>query len=68
MPLTAAGKKTLASLKKEYGDKNGESVFYAMMNEGKLKRSEMEETTKSRFEQAFGDRLSRVDISDLDKK
>jgi hypothetical protein len=41
MPLTEKGKKILEALKKEYGDKKGESVFYAMINAGKLKGAEV---------------------------
>jgi len=36
MPLTSKGNKILLKLNKRYGDK-GESIFYAMINEGKLK-------------------------------
>ncbi len=38
MPLTPKGQKTLAAMKKEYGPKKGEEVFYASINKGKLKR------------------------------
>jgi len=38
MPLNEKGKKILASMKKQYGTKKGESVFYAMENSGKLKK------------------------------
>jgi len=31
MPLTKEGKKVLKAMKKEYGEKEGESVFYATM-------------------------------------
>ena len=37
MPLNKKGKKILSEMKKEYGNKKGESVFYAMENSGKLK-------------------------------
>jgi hypothetical protein len=37
MPLTAKGKKILKNMKKTYGAKKAESVFYAMINEGKIK-------------------------------
>lgn len=37
MPLTAKGKKIKKAMKKTYGSKKGESVFYAMENSGKLK-------------------------------
>lgn len=37
MPLTKKGKEILAAMKKEYGSKKGESVFYASRNKGKIK-------------------------------
>jgi len=37
MPLTKKGKKILANMKKEYGNKKGEAVFYATKNKGKIK-------------------------------
>jgi hypothetical protein len=37
MPLNKKGKKIMEKMKKEYGKKKGESVFYAMENSGKLK-------------------------------
>lgn len=36
MPLTPKGRKIMSSMKKEYGDKKGESVFYASRNKGKI--------------------------------
>jgi len=36
MPLTAKGKKIMASMKKEYGEKKGEQVFYASRNKGRI--------------------------------
>lgn len=36
MPLTAKGKKTLADMKKQYGDKKGEQVFYASQEKGTI--------------------------------
>ena len=42
MPLTPSGKKTLAAMKKKYGEKKGESVFYASINKGTLSRTKME--------------------------
>ena len=35
MPLTATGKKVLASMRKKHGSKKGEEVFYASINKGK---------------------------------
>ena len=37
MPLTAKGKKIKAAMKKEYGAKKGEEVFYASVNKGTIK-------------------------------
>lgn len=37
MPLTSKGKKILSNMKKEYGSKKGEKVFYASKNAGKIK-------------------------------
>ena len=34
MPLTDKGEKILGSMKKQYGGKKGESVFYASANKG----------------------------------
>ena len=36
MPLTPKGKKIMAAMKKQYGSKQGESVFYAIQNKGKI--------------------------------
>ena len=37
MPLTEKGKKIMKSIKKQYGKKKGETVFYASKNKGKIK-------------------------------
>ena len=37
MPLTKQGKKIMRSMKKQYGKKRGEKVFYATKNKGKIK-------------------------------
>ena len=37
MPLNKKGKKILSAMKKEYGKKKGEQVFYSSENKGKLK-------------------------------
>jgi len=37
MPLTKKGKKIKAAMKKEYGPKKGEQVFYASQNKGTIK-------------------------------
>jgi hypothetical protein len=40
MPLTSKGKKIMKSMKKEYGPKKGEKVFYASKNKGTIKKVE----------------------------
>jgi hypothetical protein len=37
MPLTKKGSKIMSAMKKEYGKKRGEQVFYASKNKGKIK-------------------------------
>lgn len=37
MPLTKKGKKIKGAMKKEYGAKKGEKVFYASRNKGIIK-------------------------------
>lgn len=36
MPLTPKGNKIMQAMKTEYGDKRGESVFYASRNKGTI--------------------------------
>jgi hypothetical protein len=36
MPISKAGQKIMANLKKQYGEKKGEGVFYAMENKGEI--------------------------------
>ena len=36
MPLTKKGSKIMSAMKKEYGAKKGERVFYASKNKGKI--------------------------------
>jgi len=36
MPLTSKGSKILAAMKKQYGGKKGEQVFYASANKGTI--------------------------------
>ena len=40
MPLNKKGKKIMKAMKKEYGTKKGEQVFYASKNKGKIKKVE----------------------------
>ena len=37
MPLNKKGKKIMKSMKKQYGAKRGEQVFYATLNKKKLR-------------------------------
>ena len=37
MPLNEKGRKIMKSMKKQYGSKRGETVFYASKNKGKIK-------------------------------
>jgi hypothetical protein len=37
MPLTKKGKKIMKSMKKSYGKKRGEQIFYATKNKVKIK-------------------------------
>jgi hypothetical protein len=37
MPLTDKGKKIMRSMKKKYGKKKAETVFYASKNKGTIK-------------------------------
>jgi len=41
-PLTAKGEKIMSALKKEYGDKKGEEMFYKMRNSGKINKVDPE--------------------------
>lgn len=36
MPLTEKGQKIMSSMKRQYGDKKGEQVFYASRNKGRI--------------------------------
>ena len=48
MPLTAKGKKIMKSMKKTYGAKKAKKVFYASINEGKIKGAEGPKKKKSK--------------------
>jgi len=37
MPLTPKGKKIKSAMRKEYGPKKGDRVFYAAQNKGSIK-------------------------------
>jgi hypothetical protein len=40
MPLTAKGKTIRKSMRKQYGKKHGDEVFYASQNKGTIKGTE----------------------------
>lgn len=40
MPLTAKGRKILKNMRKTYKPEKAKQVFYAMINEGKIKGAE----------------------------
>ena len=46
MPLTKKGKKVKKAMKKTYGSKKGERVFYASKNKGTLKGVEKKKGNK----------------------
>lgn len=46
MPLTKKGSKIMKAMKKEYGTKKGEQVFYATKNKGKIKGVEKKKSKK----------------------
>ena len=48
MPLTAKGKKIMKSMKKQYGKKKAEEVFYASKNKGVIKGVDKKRKTKSK--------------------
>lgn len=45
MPLTKSGQEVLGSMRKQYGEKKGEDVFYASMNKGKAGSQKWHEKT-----------------------
>ena len=47
MPLNKKGKKIKKSMVKQYGKKNGEAVFYAMENSGKITGVKKKKTSRS---------------------
>ncbi len=44
MPLNEKGKKIMRSMRKQYGKKRGETIFYASKNKGTIKGVEKEKT------------------------
>ena len=54
MPLTTKGKKIMSSMKRTYGGKRGEQVFYATANAGKI------EGVEKRQKAATGKRIAKA--------
>ena len=46
MPLNEKGKKIMKSMRKQYGKKKGETVFYASKNKGVIKGVEKRKTRR----------------------
>jgi hypothetical protein len=46
MPLNEKGKKIMKSMRKQYGKKRGEQVFYASKNKGTIKGVEKRKTRR----------------------
>ena len=55
MPLTAKGKKLKKKFREQYGNKKGDSIFYAMENSGKLKKVIKARGGKDASQADFGD-------------
>jgi|TARA_R100000479_G_scaffold70400_1_gene34127 hypothetical protein len=51
MPLSIKGKKIMKAMKKEYGPKKGEAVFYASKNKKKIKGVEKAAMGRAMFKQ-----------------
>ena len=49
MPLTKKGKKIMSAMRKQYGKKEGEKVFYASKNKGTIKGVDMPEVGGKSF-------------------
>jgi hypothetical protein len=49
VPLTEKGSKIMSAMKKEYGAKKGEQVFYASRNAGKIKGVDPESRPRRRM-------------------
>ena len=46
MPLNEKGRKIMKSMKKQYGKKRGETIFYASKNKGVIKVVEKKKTRR----------------------
>ena len=54
MPLNKKGKKIMKNMKKEYGSKQGENVFYASKNKGTIKGVELKDEDFQQHEEVRG--------------
>ena len=53
MPLTEKGKEILSAMRKQYGEKKGEQVFYASRNKGSIKGVDEENPEFKKFAQSW---------------
>ena len=49
MPLSKKGKKIMQAMRKQYGEKEGEKVFYASINKGTISGVEKTEESKMSY-------------------
>lgn len=70
MPLTEKGKKIMASMKGQYGEKKGEQVFYASRNKGIITDVEgpIGKHRKKRKKRKKAGNLTYLDFFESDKK
>lgn len=70
MPLTDKGQEIMSHMKKEYGAKEGESVFYASKNKGKISGVDSVEKLKKATERvdSLHKRMDAVVVSRQDSK
>ena len=64
MPLTEKGKEIMKSMKKQYGKKKGEEVFYASKNKGTIKGVEKASEGKMMTFRQFVKKMAGEQISD----
>ena len=64
MPLTEKGKEIMKSMKKQYGKKKGEEVFYASKNKGTIKGVEKASEGKMMTFKQFVKKMAGEQISD----
>lgn len=67
MPLTKKGEEILRAMQQEYGQKKGESVFYASINKGTVTGAEKDSADPLQAAQEVAERLARATMSDPDE-